>query len=799
MMISNRPTRTAALVVFAWMITGMAGCALNRLPQIDPTGRQLLVFPDQPTVGGNAPALPPGSLPATPSNTVAAPVFTDSFLPGTPGASASTDALGRPVIVGPPVGTTAGSPVAPATQVGEMLSITPSRVLAPVGSEVILRAGVCASNGYLRMNERIEWMLDRTGTGQIVTVGNRGELDIGRLPRNMPRKIDNYFAIGATSPFEDVLDRGTPNPNDDIQIRRGDAWMTVSSPTEGTSYVTAYAPDVENWSGRTARATIYWVDAQWVFPPPVTLAPGESHTLTTTVTRQSDGAPIAGWIVRYSVAGDGAELGYAGQTSEVTTNAQGRASVEISPTDSNAGTSNIAIEIVRPEQSGVASNSRVTGPRVTLGNGATSITWGEGGISGTPLPPTTQPPTLPPIEAGPISPPGGTFTPPVNPPPPTEARADLFVQIEQVSQEPFRVGDDVNFQVTVVNQGEGAARNVKIVDDFDFGLSNDAAAPGEQFIKTDTPFDLSSGESKSLPLTFRITQPGRLSHNVTATADNAEPYSQRAFIEVDQGVSTAPPSLRVTVDGVVQQTVGELTKFRVTVENTGSTAATNLRITNDRDPELRPTQAYEPYDKQLFLQSGRVQWPVARLEPGAKAVFEIECECIAAARESCSRVEVVADGLTTPQTAKKCIEIRQQLGGGTGVAPPATATGEPVSLNIDAAANPAELQSNFIVFVLARNNTNQTLTIRQLSLVIPPQLQVDRTQLPNNLVGEPMRGDEGLFLNFAPGSLEPGGSYSLPIPVTAIAEGIGPAFAKVTIDGVAEHAVSSDIEVIGRR
>ncbi len=358
-------------------------------------------------------------------------------------------------------------------QAGEAISITPSSVLAPVGSEVILIGGVCAENGYLRTNERIEWMLDRAGTGQIVTVGGRGELDMFRLLHNTPRKVDNYFAIGSTSPYDDYLDRGTPYPNDDVQIRRGDAWITVSSPTEGTSYVTAYAPNVANWSGRTARATIYWIDAQWAFPPSVILAPGENHTLTTTITRQTDGAPVAGWIVRYRVAGGTAGLGYEqGQTSDVPTDNRGRASVEITPTDDRAGTTNIEIQVIRPEQAGVAAS-----PRVTLGAGLTSITWAAGGISGTPLP-VTPPPVLPPVSSSPVTPPvtppgdswqSPTPAPDVEPTP-AAGTPDLSVQIVQRSAGPARIGGTVEFLVTVRNNGNGVARNVMVRDDFDVGL-----------------------------------------------------------------------------------------------------------------------------------------------------------------------------------------------------------------------------------------------------------------------------------------------------------------------------------------
>ena len=52
------------------------------------------------------------------------------------------------------------------------LRITPDRVLAPVGSEVVLEAGICSSAGYLITDRRIEWLLDRGGAGQFADVGN---------------------------------------------------------------------------------------------------------------------------------------------------------------------------------------------------------------------------------------------------------------------------------------------------------------------------------------------------------------------------------------------------------------------------------------------------------------------------------------------------------------------------------------------------------------------------------------------------------------------------------------------------
>lgn len=792
------------LLVLILLSTQLAGCALNSLPRIDPTGQRLLIFPGEPApvatpLLGAAPTLNPAlaaNVPAAPPNVVAPPVFTDPFLPGANGPTVGRDLLGRQTIVGPPVGAVAGSPVggpvAVPTQPGERLSITPSRLLAPVGSEVILLGGVCAENGYLRTNERIEWMLDRKGTGQIVTVGNRGELDIFRWPLNTPRKIDNYFAISATSPFPQCLDRGTPDPNDDVQIRRGDAYVTVSSAVEGTSYVTAYAPNVPNWAGRTASATIYWIDAQWAFPPPVTLAPGQSHTLTTTVTRQSDGASIQGWIVRYQVVGGGAGLGYEqGQTSEATTNAQGRASVEITPTDSRPGTTNLAIEIVRPEQAGVAAS-----PRVTLGNGTTSITWAEGGISGSPLPPATLPPTT----GSPMSPltdpvdspndaPGGGFTPSPTPEPTPAGRPDLTVRIEQQTSGPFRVGDEVEYLVTVVNQGDGVARNVKIVDEFDAGMSNEAAAPGENFIKTDTPFDLAPGESQALPLRFRLNQAGNLSHNVTATADNVVETYERAFLTVEgDPPPLAAPTLDISLNGPLRTTVGTQAEFEVTVTNVGPTPATNVVIASDQDAELRPAQssANEILDVENFQRSGQMRWLVGTLQPNESRTIAYSCDGVAVARSTCSTVQVVADGMTDPKSAQKCVEVRSLLGGNGGSTSPPPATNRSgFDIQITAPPTPS-VQERFLIFVQARNDTGSVQENVIVRVLVPPQLRADDQQINASVPyrQEPW-GEVGNVILLGPiARMQQGDTQRITIPVDAIS----PGNASIIVDAAPEGA-----------
>ncbi|MFM7931367.1 MAG: hypothetical protein ACKO9Q_26990, partial [Pirellula sp.] len=57
---------------------------------------------------------------------------------------------------------------------GELL-LTPTKLVAPVGGEVILLAGICGKDGMLVTGEPIEWMLSPESVGQIIDVGDNNQ------------------------------------------------------------------------------------------------------------------------------------------------------------------------------------------------------------------------------------------------------------------------------------------------------------------------------------------------------------------------------------------------------------------------------------------------------------------------------------------------------------------------------------------------------------------------------------------------------------------------------------------------
>ncbi|MDR0326836.1 MAG: hypothetical protein LBI05_00920, partial [Planctomycetaceae bacterium] len=174
------------------------------------------------------------------------------------------------------------------------------------------------------------------------------------------KKVTDRYAITKTSQKYQTLDRGTADTTDDVNILRGQTWISVNSPREGTTYVNAIAPNMEDWAKRSDSGIIHWVDAQWVLPRLAIAPVGESRVLTTTVLRATNGQQRHGWIVRYEILnGPAAGLGASGsQVEEVATDFSGQATTILTPSDQRSGTNTIGISIIRP--AGVDGDRRIT-------------------------------------------------------------------------------------------------------------------------------------------------------------------------------------------------------------------------------------------------------------------------------------------------------------------------------------------------------------------------------------------------------------------------------------------------------
>ena len=476
----------------------------------------------------------------------------------------------------PPVPRGVATPLGAAVPVGrDYLRITPDRILAPVGSEVVLKAGICSAQGYLVANQRVEWLLSPSGTGEFVDLGERDQVTLFRPIWDTPTKFDNSYAITSTSFMPVCLDRGTPEPTDDVQILKGDAWITVTSARKvpATSPRTHQQSAIGICAVRSPRSIGSMPNGRcrrrrwW--------KPGRPHVLTTTVMRRTDGAPLAGWLVRYDIGG-GASLGYeGGNVVEVPTDAAGRASAEVSPANVGGGSSTVwhhdypATAGRQGSESPARNRPRGRDDHVDDGShraaaGYFAIYTRAGrprrrfrrsapSLPGPSLDSTPQP-TLPNTPA-----PAGGYSPPPDAPPPGQARLDV--------------------QTTAGKSGTSCRRRIR-------ALSSDgheprqrhrtqhsnsrpfrprAATPGSSSQANLKLFlhehaDLPPNESETMALTFEVVAGGNQCHEVTVTAQGAEPARATGC------VTGAQAALTVTATGPRTHIVDEIAEFRATIQ-----------------------------------------------------------------------------------------------------------------------------------------------------------------------------------------------------------------------------------------
>jgi len=411
------------------------------------------------------------------------------------------------------------------------VAVIPSDVIAPVGSEVVIVAAVRGSDGYLHANQPVEWTLAPGGVGQFVGLGRRTPVDWLLGFNHWPRKISPTYAVGTTSSRYLCLHRGTPSNGDDVRVERGQAWISVSSPTEGTSHVSAYAPEVARWDTHQRTSTIHWIDAEISYPPPAVNTAGTRHTFTTIVTRHTTHAPLAGWVVRYEIAAGGPPAGFTPDgvpMVEVVTNAAGQANVEIEQTAATPGTNYVAIQVIHPDA------AAPNGERLVVGNGATTKTWSSPDIA-----------------------------------------------IRKTGPAQATVGDTLNYRIEVRNPGSQPSREVTVTDQLADGLSYLGSTP-QAGVRAGGLLewrlgDLPAGQARSIEVQLRADKPGAVKNCAgVTTADQLSAQDCAPTTILSQ-------TLNIAISGPTQAVVGQDVTFEARVTNRSGAALRGLTMVDRYD------------------------------------------------------------------------------------------------------------------------------------------------------------------------------------------------------------------------
>jgi uncharacterized repeat protein (TIGR01451 family) len=597
---------------------------------------------------------------------------------------------------------------------GPVLQVTPSRLVAPVNTEVLLAAGITDGRGYYVLRQPLEWMLAPDGVGHVMAVGKESHKGVSYALRHSPQKVDTDYVRAHTSTIEQTIDRGTPNPNDDVLLQKGQSFITVTSPTEGTSHVTVWAPKEHNWDRRQATATIHWVDARWQFPPCASGRAGQKQVLQTVVTR-SDGAPVSGWIVRYEVVeGPEAVLTARGdRVAEVRTDGAGRATVDLLPRSLEPGITTVAIQVIRPAARGDL-------PQMVVGQGQTCVSWSTPGLAVTAIGPSTV------AADGAVNyrvevtnngdlPTRGvvlSYTPPtgvtlLNSTPAAQAFGQRFqwtigdlpgrttvpievncraavaadirscfraesadglsaegcattrvfanaLSVRMTGPEAVEVGREAQFLVDITNTGSTTLTGLVATDTFDPGLSHVGGEPSP--LRKAIVQPLAPGDTAKIALSFIVTQPGRHTHRLDVTAEGGHAAGARAVVTGTPAASAPPPvtpaRLDVRVTGPRTQRAGEIAEYIVEVTNRGASAATNVTIDVLYGINLKLEAASGQFDEQPERRT--MTWRVPQIAAGATVRKQFNCLCLNADDVPATvRITVASDQTrTAPQAAE---------------------------------------------------------------------------------------------------------------------------------------------------
>lgn len=246
----------------------------------------------------------------------------------------------------------------------------------------------------------------------------------------------------------------------------------------------------------------------------------------------------------------------------------------------------------------------------------------------------------------------------------TVAEPKLELKAEAPARE--QANRPARLTVRLTNRGSRTLTNVVVTD----RLRNDCilegiSAGGQQFeslVQWIVP-SLAPNETRTMELAVRQPKGGQVAHDVTAVYRGA---TQQATAGTE---FEATPILAWEVRGSAPTvSAGREVTYTVTVDNTGSALATNVRPVVSLPPELTMTNS-KPFG--TLDAQGKITFDAVKIEPGARATFLVMAK---ASRQGEARVavELAADVFTTGPVRKQEMTV---IGPAQPIAPPATPAG----------------------------------------------------------------------------------------------------------------------------
>lgn len=182
-----------------------------------------------------------------------------------------------------------------------------------------------------------------------------------------------------------------------------------------------------------------------------------------------------------------------------------------------------------------------------------------------------------------------------------------MIDIEKSGPAQARLGQTVDFNIIVSNQGDLPATDVMVVDTIPSGLSHPDGPTIEYPVGK-----LDPGESRKITLPLTATQRGKFINTAKVTSSNAGSESDTAPITILQ------PSLKITKKGPAEAFIRKNADYSIAVKNTGDSALTNLVVS---DTALTPLKILSA--KGATINGNTAVWKIKQLKPGQTQHFDL--------------------------------------------------------------------------------------------------------------------------------------------------------------------------------
>ncbi|HKD36274.1 MAG TPA: hypothetical protein VKB78_05720, partial [Pirellulales bacterium] len=323
------------------------------------------------------------------------------------------------------------------------------------------------------------------------------------------------------------------------------------------------------------------------------------------------------------------------------------------------------------------------------------------------------------------------------------------------------VGQQVTFELVVINHGDAPAESLVLKDTFDDGLVNaKAASPIQVGLDAIPP-----NQGKRIAIKFTIAKAGHLCHTVELTGPGGIRQSTQACLDATNAGPPPKPALSLKITGPATAHVGDRVQFTIEAKNTGDVKIANLKIANDYDSKLLDAKMASPTPEKT--DSG-VSWTVTNLDPGQIVQKRVDFLCLAEGRV-CAKASAT-DGAELMLGDQACLDI-------SAVEPPPVAGGK---LTIAAAArsNPIKVGAGTSFVITVSNKGSNPESKVALVVKIPEQMQYVEGQQQNPTKASVV---DGQTIRFDPiAQLGPGENLQFEVRVKATRAGDATLHAEVT-------------------